>query len=232
MWSLIEERIKGFQRIRWRPIERRSNWGRDYVEIDVRTTRDGVLVSVHDATIDRYVTTGKTGRVDGMTLQELKELDIGSRVGPQFAEERIPTLEEIFALCRGKIGIYLDMKAADLAQVYRLVHDFEMEKEMLWYIPSRQVAELRSLSLELLPMPDPGPIDRLDALLKETQPPVVAAVWRHFSQEFVERCHASDAIVIVDEGGKESWPSALAWGVDGIQTDHPKELIEFLDKQL
>lgn len=200
----------------------------DFVEIDVRTTKDGVLVSVHDASIERYVLEGRKGRVEDMTLLELKDLDIGSRISTEYAQERVPTVEEILELCRGKIGIYLDIKQADLEALLSLVRKYEMESETLWYIPASKVETLRALSPSVWPMPDPGEFPRLDPLIRTTKPRVVAAVWRHFSREFVTTCHAHQALTIVDEGGKESWPLAIEWGADGIQTDHPQELIEYL----
>ena len=66
--------------------------GVDQIEIDVRVTKDGELVLIHDATVDR--TTNGTGRVCDMTLAELRALDAGSYKDPKFAGCRIPTLKE------------------------------------------------------------------------------------------------------------------------------------------
>jgi glycerophosphoryl diester phosphodiesterase len=85
--------------------------GADFIEIDVRTTKDGKIAVVHNATVDAYTENAK-GRVKDFTLDELKALDIGTRVGPQWKEERIPTFEELLDICQGKIGVYLDVKDA------------------------------------------------------------------------------------------------------------------------
>ena len=69
--------------------------GVDQIEIDVRVTKDDQLVIIHDATVDR--TTNGSGRVDSMTLEELRALDAGSWKGEEFAGERIPTLDEFIA---------------------------------------------------------------------------------------------------------------------------------------
>lgn len=63
--------------------------GADIIEVDVRRTRDGHLVLLHDPTVDR--TTNGTGPVDGLTLQDLQRLDAGGWFGPQFAGLTIPT---------------------------------------------------------------------------------------------------------------------------------------------
>jgi hypothetical protein len=80
-------------------------------------------------------------------------------------------------------------------------------------------------------MPDPGPEVNLPQLIQRFQPAVVAAVWRFYSESFARTCHQANAMVIVDERDETSWPDALRWGTDGIQTDHPAELIEFLRAQ-
>ena len=90
--------------------------GVDFVEIDLRTTQDGRIVSVHNKEIDSYVTNGMQGLVSEMTLDQLKQLDIGSRISPQWSDERIPTFEEILELCKGRVGIYLDLKDASVGQ--------------------------------------------------------------------------------------------------------------------
>lgn len=82
-----------------------------YVEIDVRTTADGVLVVMHDATVDR--TTDGSGKVAEMTWDQLRTLDAGSWFGPAYAGQRVPRLDEYLAWAKGKVGVYLDVKDAD-----------------------------------------------------------------------------------------------------------------------
>jgi glycerophosphoryl diester phosphodiesterase len=202
--------------------------GCDFVEIDVRTTKDNELVSIHDATVDRYTGAVVTGRVADFTLQELKAIDIGSRVDPKWEHERVPTVDEICRLCRGKIGIYLDLKSAELKPLVNIVKKYGMEKDVVWYIPSDKIKELRELCPSTWPMPDPGPESQLESLLIQCQPQVVASTWRYFSTSLVRRCHESRALVIVDDGGPETWKPMLEAQVDGIQTDHPAELIQLL----
>jgi glycerophosphoryl diester phosphodiesterase len=103
-----------------------------------------------------------------------------------------------------------------------------MERETLWYIPSSKVTELRQRSDLAWPMPDPGPEKFLSDLLTIHQPPIVASTAKYFSGSFATLCHQKNAIVIVDDKDPTSWVPLLEAGADGIQTDHPKELIEFL----
>jgi glycerophosphoryl diester phosphodiesterase len=74
--------------------------GADYLELDIRLSKDGIPVVIHDSTVDR--TTDGTGLVSEMTLAELRALDAGSWLSESFANTRIPTLEEVLAVARGK----------------------------------------------------------------------------------------------------------------------------------
>ncbi len=205
--------------------------GCDWIEVDVRTTRDGQLVSIHDATIDRYVTDGSTGRVESMTLQELRRLDIGSRIDPKWREERIPTLREIFEVCEGKIGVYLDVKQASIEAIDELVREFRLQRDALWYVTESRVERLSEIDPETWPMPDPGPEKNLAGLLERREVAVVASSWKHFSPRFAESCHRNHAQVIVDDEGPATWETLVVWGADGIQTDFPEELIAWLQQR-
>jgi glycerophosphoryl diester phosphodiesterase len=89
-------------------IRRAAEAGAHVAEVDVRTTRDGKLVCLHDDTVDR--TTDGKGKVADLTLAEVKALDAGVKFDPKFRGERVPTLREVLALGKGKIGIMLDLK--------------------------------------------------------------------------------------------------------------------------
>lgn len=82
--------------------------GVDQIETDVRVSKDGQLVLIHDATVDR--TTNGTGKVKDLTLAELKALDAGSHKGAEFAGCRIPTLIEFMELVKDHPTITLDIE--------------------------------------------------------------------------------------------------------------------------
>ncbi len=203
--------------------------GVDFVEVDLRTTRDGHIVSIHNKEIDSYATDGARGLVSQMTLEKLKRVDIGSRIGPQWSNERIPTFEEILKVCKGRVGIYLDLKDAPVEKLVWLVREWGMAGQVLWYADFDELQRLERLCPECIAMPDPGPQENLRKIIGRFRPSVIAAVWRYYSPAFAEKCHQAGAIVIVDESGPECWEDALVWKTDGIQTDHPAELIALLE---
>jgi glycerophosphoryl diester phosphodiesterase len=205
--------------------------GVDFVEIDLRTTQDGRIVSVHNKEIDSYITNGRHGLISEMTLEQLKQLDIGSRIGPQWSGERIPTFEEILDLCKGRVGIYLDLKNASVDKVVSIVNKWDMARQVLWYADFDELERVAELCPECVLMPDPGSEGNLPKVINRFEPSVIAAVWRYYSQSFAAKCHRSGAIVIVDESGPACWQDALAWNTDGIQSDRPANLIALLERR-
>ncbi|MBI1766498.1 MAG: hypothetical protein HYR56_34255 [Acidobacteria bacterium] len=75
--------------------------GAQMIELDLHTTRDGQVVVIHDETLDH--TTNFKGRVDRLTLAEIKRADAGQG-------ERVPTLDEVLDLTSGKLRLYLEIK--------------------------------------------------------------------------------------------------------------------------
>lgn len=92
--------------------------GVEVMETDVRRTRDGYLIMVHDESVDR--TTDGTGRVADLTLAQIRALrlrdDLGG-AGATLTDERVPTLDELLALAKGRIVLNLDVKDAIYGEV-------------------------------------------------------------------------------------------------------------------
>lgn len=104
----------------------------DYAEIDVQETADGVVVLMHDYNMKR--TTGREGYVWNTTYDELSGYDCGSWFSEEFAGERIPTLEQVLELCKGKIYLNIELKGVDsiegLAEkVVHIVEEYGFEQQ-------------------------------------------------------------------------------------------------------
>jgi len=83
----------------------------DFAEIDVRATKDGVVVLLHDESLRR--TTGDRRKIWEVTYEETQALDAGGWLSDQYTNERIPTLEEIIQYANGKIKLNIEIKTSD-----------------------------------------------------------------------------------------------------------------------
>lgn len=105
--------------------------GADFVEQDLAVTKDGVLICLHDPSLERTTnveelfptrfteitwegTSRKVWLANDFTLQEIKQLDAGSWFDAKFAGERVPTFDEAVALIKGKAGLFPELKTPEI----------------------------------------------------------------------------------------------------------------------
>ena len=111
--------------------------GADGVEFDVRLTRDGVPVVIHDKSL--YRTGGVRRRISDLTLNELSKVDVGSWFGTKFAKEPVPSLAQLFELFQSNnLLLYLEMKCkareqAELAEACcRVIEEHRMKDRIIF----------------------------------------------------------------------------------------------------
>ena len=120
-----------------------AEMGAHGIELDVHLSADGEAVVIHNDTVD--ATTDGTGRVSQLMLSELKSVDAGSWLGPEFAGERIPTLQEVFDAVGRRLLINVEIKVElgyhpreQEAEVVRLIEDNQMVDRVIVssFVPS------------------------------------------------------------------------------------------------
>lgn len=102
--------------------------GLDGIEVDVRATKDGVLVAMHDETVDR-TTTGH-GKVADLTLDEVRKLNLRSPIGVR-TRQKVPTLEDVLLLAKDKILIQLDKWQPHAEQIAELAKRHDCEHQIV-----------------------------------------------------------------------------------------------------
>ncbi|MCW4386725.1 glycerophosphodiester phosphodiesterase family protein [Salinibacterium sp. SYSU T00001] len=203
-----------------------------FVEVDVRLSADGVPVLIHDSTVDR--TTNGSGRVDELTVAQLKTLDAGSWYSADYAGVRIPTLAEFLVLlAESRTKAMIELKGTwaeeDAAVIGSLVEEHGVADRTV--VASFEAETLQAM---LATAPD---LPRL-VLARELPADPVAEVHLHHAIALVTNPDALDeapeTVDIMHEAGlgillytlneEESWADALGMGVDGIITDTPSSL--------
>lgn len=113
-------------------IQAAIDCGVAYAEIDVQQTSDGVVVLTHDTNLKRC--TGCNVDVYDISWEELEKLDAGSWFSDEFVGTRVPSLEEVIKLAKGKIKLNIEIKnnghSPELeAETVRLIRDLDFEDE-------------------------------------------------------------------------------------------------------
>ncbi|MDH3719280.1 MAG: glycerophosphoryl diester phosphodiesterase membrane domain-containing protein, partial [Planctomycetota bacterium] len=114
--------------------------GADWVEIDVQETADGEVVVFHDS--DFMKLSGVNLKIWDATLNDLKDIDIGSWFAPQFNDERVPTLGKVLDECKGKAGVNIELKYYG--------HDQQLEQRVAEIVEAHDmVGEVVIMSLKI-----------------------------------------------------------------------------------
>ncbi len=139
--------------IAWEAYRLALTQGADFVEQDLQITKDGVLVCLHDLTLERTTNVEevfpdrfkmennvKHWNVSDFTLAEIKQLDAGSWFEAKFTGARIPTWQEAIDLVRGKAGLYPETKGPE---VYGS-RGFDMERLVLAQLKKNKLPDKKT----------------------------------------------------------------------------------------
>ncbi len=142
--------------------------GAHQIEFDVKLSKDGFLVIMHDPTVDR--TTNGKGEVAGLTFQQLRRLDAGSWFSLRFAGTRIPTLRETLEaippaiMCNVHLGEVPDLAA----KVARVIAEMGRVEQCVLACTRQQAAEAKAIAPKLRICNMSGQRRFLPAYVKET----------------------------------------------------------------
>ena len=208
--------------------------GADYVEIDLRTTKDGHLVIMHDASVTKM--TGEKGLVKDLSYNEIRNLKIKSSDKEDATVYRVPDFVSVLKLCKGKINIYLDFKEADVEKTYRLIKDAGMQNNVVVYLnKEEQYGQWKKVAPHaplMASLPDNMNNLQLNNFLDKVSLQVVDNA---YDPDKLSLMHQRKVAVWLDvqsnDEGPGKWEAALKKGADGLQTDHPEKLIKYLEER-
>jgi glycerophosphoryl diester phosphodiesterase len=201
--------------------------GADMCELDVQLSRDGAVVVIHDETVER--TTDGSGEVAELTLAELQRLDAGAKFKSGAVKgDRIPTLDEVFAVTSGKCGLNIELKAGGLehqvAQLMQsrnamgdsIVSSFEWE-----YL--KKIQQI-NFNIRIGLLADEKPVDlMMNAGAMRAQ--AINPRWDMVTADLCKAAHERGLMVYTWTVDADARMRALAeCGVDGIMTNYPERL--------
>jgi glycerophosphoryl diester phosphodiesterase len=197
--------------------------GADYVELDVQESKDGEVVVVHDS--DLMKLGGGPAKVWEATAAELRSVDIGSRIGPKYAGEGVPTLAEALAACKGRARVIVELKSYG--------HDVQLAEKVVALVEAAGMAD-DCVFMSL----DHGMVRRMKELRPNWRAGVLAAKAigdltilgadfvavesRMATHRFVRRAHrAGQEVYVWTVDDPASMLAMMSRGVDGLITNRP-----------
>jgi glycerophosphoryl diester phosphodiesterase len=214
-------------------FEKAVELGADIVELDVHLSADGEVVVIHDESLPR--TTDGQGLVVEKTLAELKQLDAGSSFGPEFAGQRIPTLDEVLAWARGRCVLDIEIKGSPWPypgieqKVVDLIRRHEMTDQVIVIsFDHRRIATVKALAPEIAAGTLFGccPVD-LVAVGQLAGANAILPPWQYVDADTVDRAHAAGRSV-------HPWETRdpveidrlIGLGVDSICSNQPDLVVQ------
>lgn len=199
-------------------IEEAVAAGASFVEIDVRETKDGIMVLSHDKTIDR--TTTGTGEISELTYSELMNFNLVHKGA--ITKYKIPTFKEALALCKGKILVDIDFKlTGDKAykKAFEIIKEVGVEAEVLFYLYDfTQMEHLIKINPDIKVMPRAYNNDELSKIIDLGLSDVI-----HVDPSFED----SPLLKVAHERGYRIWINTLG-NIDRQSADNEKVYIDFL----
>jgi glycerophosphoryl diester phosphodiesterase len=231
--------------------------GVDMIELDLNKTKDGVIVIMHDQTIDR--TTDGKGKPGDYTLAELKQFHLRNGLG-RVTNHAIPTLEEVMTLVKGKVLINLDKSYPYYNEAYQVLKSTGTLKQALFKtdavydaVKSKYPEILDSITfMAVVDLDKPNAQQIINDYQQHMHPVAFelnfktdtsgvlsnnrfinqhgSKIWINSLWPSLNAGHDDDKAV--DEANtKDSWDWIIAHGATVIQTDRPKELLNYLRKR-
>ncbi|RFS18169.1 glycerophosphodiester phosphodiesterase family protein [Emticicia sp. C21] len=211
--------------------------GVDYIEIDVRTTKDGQLAILHDGMLNR--TTNGEGPMKNFTLAELRVLSAGKNYPEQYKEERIPTLQETTALVaqwnkthNHQTNLYVDCKDVAPEPLVKELKASKLLKEAVFYGSDDFLLALKKVYPKAKLMPSLNKSSEIEDKVAKLNPYAFDVRWTILNEQLVADIHEHKIKVFSDVLGLLDIPAnykkAAAMGVDLIQTDHVRKVYKTL----
>jgi len=215
--------------------------GIEYVETDPRPTMDGVLVNIHDDTVDR--TTDGTGAVDQMTFEQVRALHIrADGLAGDFSCERVPTLREILETCRGRVIVVIDANKTDRVDLLvQAIREADAVDSVVFSTSSidkvrRALAMEPRIRAHIRPDTVAAIAQQLDMLAPVV--PAIVELRRADVRAGASIVHARGSRVATDIFGEDAvaairgdtslYLNAFNEGADIVQSDRPSQVLDAL----
>lgn len=211
--------------------------GVDMVELDVKISKDGIPVLMHDGTIDR--TTNGSGKVEDYTLTELLTFSLKTPDGT-VTGETVPTLEEALRVIHGKIMVDIDLKTDDVEAIVEIVKSTDTQTYVFYFDNNYDVLnEIIGLEESSMIMPRAYSYEMADSALNLFTPQVVHIDPSFYTAEVTKLIRNKNARIWINALGdfdemirkgdvEEAMNKLLLYNANIIQTDEPELLIKYL----
>lgn len=211
--------------------------GADYLEVDVRTTADGVQICMHDRSLKR--TTGIDGDVRATSFETIRQASAGQWFGEAYGAEKVPTLEELCVLVNQSnhdlnknVKLYVDCKDIDAGEVVRVLNKSQMLDSAVFYGDVNVLKEINKFHTAARFMPAYPGAKKAKRLAHKLAVYAFDMNWDEIDTDDIKQCRQLKIKVFSDLLDKNDTPAeyqrAILLGIDLIQTDNVRAVQQAL----
>ncbi|MBJ7930599.1 MULTISPECIES: glycerophosphodiester phosphodiesterase [Bacillus cereus group] len=219
----------------------------DYIEIDLQMTKDGHLLAMHDETVNR--TTNGKGLVKEHTLEEMKQLNVGSFFNEkypnlakkEFENAKVPTLKEIIEMFGHNANYYIETKSPDEypgmeEKLLEIIKYYQIsDKVIIQSFSEESLQKIHSLHaniplVQLLSYQKSVQLNELEIEKYKTYCIGLGMNYKYIDSAYVKKIkkHGLEVHPFTVDNEKDM-KKLLSWGVDGMFTNYPDRLHSILD---
>ena len=213
----------------------------DAVECDIHLSSDGYLMIIHDGTLER--TTSGHGKVGKKSYAELRKLDAGSWFSPKFMGEKIPILEELIELTKGKIELCIELKGKGTARkAVSMIEQFDiMDQVALFSFWPEEIMHAKQLNPRIptlllryyLDLQEPvtlKPVDIAREVLA-ADANILGINKEIITPDLIQTMHhRAITVSAYTVNTIDVMKTLIQWDVDGIVSDYPDLLMKILNE--
>ncbi|MED2843450.1 glycerophosphodiester phosphodiesterase [Bacillus toyonensis] len=219
----------------------------DYIEIDLQMTKDGHLLAMHDETVNR--TTNGKGLVKEHTLEEMKQLNVGSFFNEkypnlakkEFENAKVPKLKEIIEMFGHNANYYIETKSPDEypgmeEKLLEIIKYYQIsDKVIIQSFSEESLQKIHSLHaniplVQLLSYQKSVQLNELEIEKYKAYCIGLGMNYKYIDSAYVKKIkkHGLEVHPFTVDNEKDM-KKLLSWGVDGIFTNYPDRLHSILD---
>ena len=212
--------------------------GVDYIEVDVRTTSDGVPVVLHDGELKR--TTHVRGNVNGYSFSDLEGVPLKKkRKSIRTEDEHIPTLEQMCAMLAAhnrsngkRVNLYVDCKDVPPETLVSILKRYDLDRTAVFYGNDDYLKALRELLPHACIIPALRTVEDLEKKMMDLKPYGFDVAWNVLNEHTVRQIQSKHVTIYTDllflRDRRKNYRKAQRWGITAIQTNRAKKAVHIL----
>lgn len=204
--------------------------GATWIEVDVRSSKDGVLYNMHDPTLDR--TTNGKGLISDMMSADIDKLDAGSWFNEKFTGTHVPKISEMLDSLRGKAKVFFDVKpGTPVATLAKLVRNKGFaDKSFFWFGDTTMLKEFVKIAPDMCIKVNVSDVAGIKRWMRMCKPSYIEIGARNITDDIRSFCRSNGIkiMAIAFDSSDEAYREVVMKQPDMVNLDRPEKFLKIV----